>query len=143
MQVLDYYDMWPAEWGLQKEDYHSQLITCPVPKAHGQDVPKAVSLQSRGDCHHLETSVSNVLRVVQSPKPSLPRKKRSIGVCVQALRFGTYDVSVRLVEWLELVRLMGADKVHMYLYSATQNMYKVLRHYQKDVWTIGLKILFF
>lgn len=82
----------------------------------------------------------NVLRVIHNtPVPPAPApqkatlKKPSIGVCVQAFRFGTYDVSVRLVEWLEMVKLLGADKVYFYVYGATESMMKVLRHYEKEV----------
>ena len=98
---------------------------------------------------------SNVLRVVQNlPKPHF--QKPSIGVCVQAFRFGTYDVrfvvslphgngvcvylhccivlcSVRLVEWLEMIKILGADQVYFYVYGATGNMLKVLKHYEKEV----------
>ena len=133
VQSSEYVDLWHNDWGVYENDYYLQLVTCPVPKAHVNDVPQAVSLQARGSCASLETSVSNVLRVIQSQRPKPPRHHRSIGVCVQALRFATYDVSVRFVEWLEMVRLMGADKVHLYVYSATENMMKVLRHYEKDV----------
>ncbi|KAJ6219227.1 hypothetical protein RDWZM_005039, partial [Blomia tropicalis] len=75
-------------------------------------IPQAVSLQSTNDCNQLKENVTNVLRIIY--EPSLPTNlsinEPRIGVCVQALRFGTYDVSVRLIEWLEMVRILGAER---------------------------------
>ena len=40
---------------------------------------------------------------------------------------------MRLVEWLEMVKLMGADQVYFYVFGATEGMMKVLRHYEAQV----------
>ena len=58
---------------------------------------------------------------------------------MKAFRFATFELSVRLVEWFELMRLMGVDKVHFYVYSVSDNMRKVLQNYLKEVST---KLLF-
>ena len=115
--------------------YHPQLITCPVPKAHHGEVPRAVSLQARGFCDQVEPVPSNVLGVVHRPEDIgehlRQSTRRSIGVCVQAFRFATFDVSTRLIEWLEFIRLLGADKVYFYVYSVNDNLRRVLENYQR------------
>ncbi len=40
--------------------------------------------------------------------------KKRFAVCVKGLDFPSEDISVRLVEWLELLRALGADKVFLY-----------------------------
>ena len=134
------------------------MATCDVPKEYASQVPQAMSIQSTSDCYQMEETPGNVLKVIYNRRKavSTEAKKPSIGVCVQAFRFGkalnwlyvvstlffyknttrftgTYDVSVRLVEWLEMVRIMGAEKVFFYLYGATGNMIRVLNHYVKEV----------
>ena len=39
-------------------------------------------------------------------------KKKKFAVCVKALDFLDVDLSVRLVEWMEMLNILGADKVH-------------------------------
>lgn len=154
VEAVSMSDLWSPMWNLQQDDYKSQLITCPVPQDHLHDVPQAVSVQqNNGDCSQVETIPRNVLRVIQSFKPSLPPIKRSIGICVKALGYGgevkvksfaqtftrtfcrlvTRQASVRLVEWLEMVRLMGANKVYLYVYAMSESVRQVLEHYQTDV----------
>lgn len=135
VNASDFFYIWPPFWNdaNQYGYFHPQLITCPVPKEYAQDTPQAVSLQARGDCDAVQQEPSNVLRVIYREKREAQFAKSSIGVCVQALRFGSYDVSVRMVEWLEMVRLLGADKVYFYVYGANDNIWKVLKHYQTEV----------
>jgi hypothetical protein len=52
---------------------------------------------------------------------------------VQAFRFGTIDLSVRLIEWLEILKILGADKIYFYKLNAHENMEKVLDFYSKQV----------
>lgn len=114
--------------------YGPQIVTCDIPREYSGEVPQAVSIQTTGDCDSMTEEPSNVLRVIHhQPSKAQTNNKSSIGICVQAFRFGTYDVSVRLVEWLEMVKIMGADQVYFYVYGATPNMMNVLRHYQNQV----------
>ena len=113
--------------------YQTQLITCPVPKELSTLVPQAISLQSTDNCKQMK---NNVLRVIFEPKLSINQQsvsKPSIGICVKAFRYGAYDISVRLIEWLEMVRILGAGKVYFYVFGAMDNLRKLLKHYQQDV----------
>ena len=143
--ITDVYTVWPEYWDFGVKDgiFGPQVISCQIPSEYSNQIPQAISLLTIGKCDKINEMPSNVLRVIhnvpnskqQAAKTNNQITKSSIGICVQAFRFGTYDVSVRLVEWLEMVRLLGADKVYFYVYGATQNMMKVLRHYSKEVHT--------
>lgn len=50
---------------------------------------------------------------------------------LQGLDFLHEDLSVRLIEWLELLSLLGADKVFVYELQTHANMSKVLREYER------------
>lgn len=111
--------------------YHTALISCPISSSHLSEIPQAVSLQAYGHCDYVEQEPSNVLRVIY--KPILKKTSNSIGICVKSLKLGTYDVSVRLVEWLEMVRIFGAEKVYFYIYGVPDNIQRVLDHYSLEV----------
>lgn len=63
------------------------------------------------------------LRVVKGLVPA---------VCGPALFFYHDDFSVRLVEWLELLRALGFGRVFLYVTDVHPNITKVLHHYVQD-----------
>lgn len=60
-----------------------------------------------------------------------PDKKGKFAVCVKGLDFPHEDVSVRLVEWIELLNLLGAGKIFLYNLDVHENISKVLHYYQE------------
>ena len=104
--VTEVYTIWPEYWdfGVKAGIWGPQLVTCAIPREYASQVPAAVSLQTAGNCDAIDDQPTNVLRVIHNqPKEKPAAGKANIGVCVQAFRFKTYDFSVRLVEWLEMV----------------------------------------
>ena len=97
-------------------------MACPIPKQHHKKVPASVSIVQK-PC---DTATNN-LRVVYNK----PDKKKNFGVCVKGLDLLHEDLSVRLVEWIELLGILGADKVFFYELHVHPNISKVLQYYQK------------
>lgn len=58
-----------------------------------------------------------------------PEKKKGFAVCVKGLDFLHEDLSVRLVEWIEMLGILGADKIFFYELAVHPNITKVLKHY--------------
>ncbi|XP_068228445.1 uncharacterized protein [Palaemon carinicauda] len=122
-------EIWLQQWNPNPEAdmHHAYLFTCPIPleiKKKGI-FPEYVSLSSK-ICENLTTKLPlkeevNVLK---------QRKQKSFVVCVKGMDFAQ-DLSVRLVEWLELLFILGADKVFFYKYSLHKNMERVLEYYEK------------
>lgn len=56
-------------------------------------------------------------------------KRKKFAVCVKGLDFPHEDVSVRLVEWIELLHLLGAGKIFLYELDVHENISKVLNYY--------------
>ena len=129
--VSDITNAWEVYY-MQPDAYGPQIITCDIPKEFETKVPQAVSLQPQGDCAKMPKKPDNILRVLKIDRPEAYRN-HSIGVCVQALRFANYEFSVRLVEWLEMMRMMAVDKVYMYKFETTKTMDAVLEHYRDEV----------
>ncbi|XP_063851767.1 uncharacterized protein LOC135095057 [Scylla paramamosain] len=98
------------------------MLECGVPPKHSHQVPESVSLVE-GRCDQ----PTNNLRVIHN----LPTgdRKADFAVCVKGMKFFK-DESVRLVEWLELNFLLGADKIYLYEIETHPNISKVLKHYE-------------
>ncbi|UYV64538.1 hypothetical protein LAZ67_3001139 [Cordylochernes scorpioides] len=115
---------WYKKWGNYKDHILQPfIISCPLPARFADLVPSSVSLVAK-KCDQ----PTNNLRVIHN----VPPVKKDFAVCVKGLDFLHDDLSVRLVEWLELLRLLGADKVFLYELEVHPNISKVLQYYQKD-----------
>jgi hypothetical protein len=118
--------IWYGKWGNYKDGIlQPYLINCRVPRLQTSSgrlqAPSSVSL-ALDRCAKL----TNNLRVINGQPNG---GKGDFAVCVKGLDFLHQDLSVRLVEWLELLRLLGAQKVFLYQLEAHPNITKVLQHY--------------
>ena len=107
--------------------YRTIIISCGIPKEIETLVPRAVSLTTTSDC---PKKAHNSLRVIYE-KPN--KTKESFAVCHKALRFSVNDLSLRLIEWLELLRILGVSKVFLYSLGFHRNVERVLNYYKETV----------
>lgn len=125
VRTMEYKYIWYKKWGnYQHGIFQPYLIACQVPKAHHGEVPASVSL-----VENVCDRATNNLRVVYD-RPAAGAGKKGFAVCVKGLDFLYDDLSVRLVEWIELLRALGADKIFFYQLQVHPNISKVLRHYE-------------
>ncbi|XP_071439396.1 uncharacterized protein [Hetaerina americana] len=123
VKVLEYKYIWYRKWGNYKQGiFQPYLIACQIPSKYHKQVPASVSLVEK-PC---DTATNN-LRVIFNN----PGKKKGFAVCVKGLDFLHEDLSVRLVEWIELLGILGAEKVFLYELQVHPNISKVLRHYEE------------
>lgn len=123
VKVMEYKYIWYKKWGNYKQGiFQPYLIACQIPKSHHSQVPTSVSIVEK-----ICDTATNNLRVIYDK----PKKKKDFAVCVKGLDFLHNDLSVRLVEWIELLNILGADKVFFYELQTHPNISKVLNHYQK------------
>ena len=52
--------------------------------------------------------------------------KKPFAVCSKALYFPNIDLSLRLVEWIEVHRALGAEKISLGLFEVHPNMMKAV-----------------
>ena len=54
-------------------------------------------------------------------------------MCIRDSAFPYQDISLRLLEWLELNRALGVDKVFMYYLQLQGRTLRALRHHIEDL----------
>ncbi|XP_023229298.1 uncharacterized protein LOC111629645 [Centruroides sculpturatus] len=115
---------WYSKWGNYKDGILQPfIISCKIPKKEsGGKVPSSVSLVE----HRCDKPTTN-LRVINNR----PKVKENFAVCVKGLDFLHQDLSVRLVEWIELLNILGAQKIFLYELEIHPNISKVLHYYKK------------
>ncbi|XP_076355930.1 uncharacterized protein LOC143249629 isoform X2 [Tachypleus tridentatus] len=122
--TVTYTYAWHTKWGNYKNNIlQPYVISCKIPKESKGQVPASVSLVER-NCQKPSCN----LRVVNNR----PVRKQDFAVCVKGLDFLQDDLSVRLVEWLELLRVVGAKKVFLYELEIHPNISKVLQYYRNQ-----------
>jgi len=114
--------MWLKEWGVYNHLYQPYVMTCQIPREYHSRIPSSVSMVEQ-PC---DTATNNLK--IHFNKPA---KKTDFAVCVKGLDLLHEDLSVRLVEWIELVRILGANKIFFYEFYVHPNISKVLRYYEE------------
>ena len=107
-KVLEYKYIWFKKWGNYKHGiFQPYMLACQLPQSHWKQVPISVSVVEN-ECD----LATNNLRVTYN-RLKEGEKKKKFAVCVKGLDFPSEDISVRLVEWIEMLDILGADKVSM------------------------------
>ncbi|XP_046915320.2 uncharacterized protein LOC124495918 [Dermatophagoides farinae] len=118
---------WYSKWGNYKDGFlQPYIITCKIPRIKG--LPKDFYPTSVSLVDNRCLKANNNLKIINNR----PAKKQEFAVCVKGLDFLHEDLSVRLVEWIELLRLMGANKIFLYDLEIHPNITKVLNYYQNE-----------
>ncbi|MPC21722.1 hypothetical protein E2C01_014718 [Portunus trituberculatus] len=122
-EVVEYRYIWISGWGNYRNGIlQPYLLQCVIPESHRHRVPQSVSLVE-GSCDR----ATNNLRVVHNLPPE--GQKSNFAVCVKGMDVNE-DISLKIVEWLELLFLLGADKVFLYDLGIHPNISKILEHYE-------------
>ena len=125
-KVLEYKYIWYHKWGNYKPGiFQPYMLACQLPSSHWQQVPISVSVVENA----CDLATNNLRVTYNRLPPGKPKKK--FAVCVKGLDFPADDISVRLVEWIETLNVLGADKIFLYNLEVHPNVTKVLEHFAK------------
>lgn len=125
VKSFEYKYIWVNSWGNYKQGiYQPYIITCKIPKPFHKIVPASISIVEE-ECQ----TATNNLRVIYN-RP-LDDEKKGFAVCVKGLDFLYDDLSVRLIEWIELLHILGAEKIYFYELQVHPNISKVLKYYEQ------------
>ena len=124
-KVLEYKYIWYKKWGNYKPGiFQPYLMACQLPKSHWKSTPVAVSI-----VENICDTATNNLKVVYNKLEG--DTKSPFAVCVKGLDFPDEDISVRMIEWLEVLASLGANKIFLYELEVHPNVTKVLKYYEK------------
>ncbi|XP_045195020.2 uncharacterized protein LOC123550658 [Mercenaria mercenaria] len=139
-RASDYYcQFWKRNFGnqnLKMEEKTARVIILPEGHSHRYT---AVLFQCKvSPSMELPTHVSIVDRSCETPMNLLDIQilgkssafKHRFTVCLTPLNF-RYNRAYEIIEWIELNRLLGADKFIVYNYSSAINLAHVLEYYSK------------
>uniref|UniRef100_A0A0R3RVI8 Glycosyltransferase family 92 protein n=1 Tax=Elaeophora elaphi TaxID=1147741 RepID=A0A0R3RVI8_9BILA len=124
-------EIWQRAWDPRDFFYIPNLISCPVPKYFERSTNLTISL-SKTACK--SQGISSQVRMPPSSK-----EKSGIAVCVKGLDY-LEDMPERLVEWIEMQLITGANKIIVYTYYVPRKMLQVLNYYIKQGSVIAIPI---
>ena len=64
-------------------------------------------------------------------RPAADGRKKSFFVCTRGLMFKDSSIIPRVIEWIELLCILGAEKIFLYYYEVSPELLRTLRHYEK------------
>ena len=97
------------------------MLSCHALEARGDRVPVSVSLVQTA-CQQ-GVNPTNNLRIFNRRRED--GVKRGIGVCSKSLSHMD-DASMRFIEWIELLRALGAERIMLSVLSVHPNVQKVM-----------------
>uniref|UniRef100_A0A915E7C3 Glycosyltransferase family 92 protein n=1 Tax=Ditylenchus dipsaci TaxID=166011 RepID=A0A915E7C3_9BILA len=127
--------VWQKAWDPRSSFYNAFLVTCPIPKDQSNSAASyvAISHQYCGSSQIL--NLTKVQTQANLPKISTPSSKVPlIGVCVKGLDYMDENelAARKLVEWIELNYVLGAEHITLYSYYIPARLRKVLEFYSKE-----------
>ncbi len=70
------------------------------------------------------------MALTYSSAPAEDGVVKTVAVCTRGMMFRDPSITYRIVEWLELLSILGADKVFMYLYGLPREIMRTLKYYE-------------
>ncbi|XP_017892806.2 uncharacterized protein LOC108632627, partial [Ceratina calcarata] len=118
--------IWLDEWGETVDSYAGILVGCQLPPDVAVE-PSRVHV-GLAPCHK-NASHSVRINTVRGDEPN--RRRRQFTICIKGLDFDE-DISSKIVAFVELHRILGAELFYFYVFSVHENVLKVLRLYERS-----------
>jgi hypothetical protein len=98
------------------------LISCPLESL--KSLPKSVSLTTK-PCGKAENNMAIIKNLPEN------EVKKRFGVFTKQTIFESREYAPRFVEWVEMLRILGASKIHIYVKFVHPEMKKILDYYEE------------
>ncbi|CAL1543241.1 unnamed protein product [Lymnaea stagnalis] len=125
-----YFRYYPTKYsvGAQLKEYFHPTVyvarqfSCSVPVLKGAPLPAKITLTSSSQC---SSDVNDYLEVLYPP-----RHPGGLAVCAKIAHSGGLDPG-KVIEWFEMQRLLGVDKILIYDLGNQESINTVFRYYRK------------
>ncbi|XP_076391366.1 uncharacterized protein LOC100879465 [Megachile rotundata] len=118
--------IWLDEWGETLDSYAGILVGCQLP-VDGALEPSKVYVGPE-PC---QQNASHSLAINGRERNEVDERRRQFTVCIKGLDFDE-DISSKLVAFVELHRILGAQLFYFYVFSVHENVLEVLRLYEQS-----------
>lgn len=99
------------------------MIVCPLKSE--QKIPHSVSLTSNR-CER----ASNLLKVINNQP--VENRREMFGVCSKQLNFENRNFGINFIEWVHLLRIFGAHRIHLYKEKLHKDVESVVDYLQEN-----------
>lgn len=119
--VSEFRKMWPSYWGDNEYGYTPSLLGCENPLLGIGTIPIKVSLVKE----HSENATNSLNIAYEAPK----EQTAPLAVVTKLLDYSD-DLSMMVIEWTEIMLLLGVSKIFVYVSNVHPNIMKVLEFYR-------------
>ncbi|XP_066258482.1 uncharacterized protein [Euwallacea similis] len=117
--------IWYDKWDTNDNNtyYNPNLLSCKLPEFENNIIPVAVTFSLR-PCHISAKDFHQILKKEGT-------RQTNFTLCVKPLNFKK-DISLHMVQWIEMCRVLGAQFFHIFLQRVTKKTRRVLNWYKKQ-----------
>lgn len=122
VETVEYKLIWHKNWGVNSLGSQPHLVSCVNPLGVHGFVPSSVSLVE----DEFDDAMNNLKVINNLPEGII---KKPFAVCVKDLDFMD-DQTLQMIEWIEIISLLGADKIFIYVIQIHPKLMNTLRYYE-------------
>jgi hypothetical protein len=100
------------------------LLFCPL-EIQGELMPKSVSVTIK----QCEEAKNNLIIIDNQPHGG---EKRKFGICTKQFTFKNREDTIKFVEWVEIMRILGAEKIHTFVREFHPELSRITRYYEQE-----------
>jgi hypothetical protein len=91
----------------------------------GEAMPKSVSVT----VNRCDEARNNLMIIDNQPPQGI---KKKFGICTKQFTFMKREDTIKFVEWVEIMRLLGAEKIHTFVREFHPELQKIVKYYEKQ-----------
>ena len=114
---------WKRTWRYNREGYEPYLIICQNPLQSLNLIPSSVSLVEN-PCDDATNNFKIIFKPVQL------EMKKNFAVCTQLYHYKDFNETIKLIEWIEIILLFGADQIIFHVIDVQPVILSILKFYE-------------
>jgi hypothetical protein len=123
VKPTDYKILWWTEFEKETKYFVPYFINCHLPK-YMERIPTSVSLAT-DPCDHATNNVK-----ITNNQPV--KEKKKFGVCSKAAYYSDPKFTIRFIEWVHWMLLLGAEKIHFSIKTLHPEFMKAVEYFESQ-----------